>query len=35
VPASEADRVIDALNGRAIGSGADSQTVSLERVQVR
>jgi ATP-dependent RNA helicase DeaD len=35
VPASEADRVIEALNGRSIGSGADSQTVSLERVKVR
>jgi ATP-dependent RNA helicase DeaD len=33
VPASDADRVIEALNGRAIG--ADSQTVSLERVKVR
>ncbi|MGD1057567.1 MAG: DbpA RNA binding domain-containing protein, partial [Solirubrobacteraceae bacterium] len=35
VPASEADRVIEALNGRSIGSDKGSQTVSLERVKVR
>jgi ATP-dependent RNA helicase DeaD len=35
VPASEADRVIDALNGRAIGSGKGGPTVSLERVKVK
>ncbi len=35
VPAAEADRVIEALNGRPMGARAGSQTVSLERVKVR
>ena len=35
VPASEADRVIEALNGRAIAGGADGRTVSLERVKAK
>jgi ATP-dependent RNA helicase DeaD len=35
VPSAEADRVIEALNGRPMGARAGSQTVSLERVKVR
>ncbi len=35
VPAAEADRVIDALNGRPIASRAGSQTLSLERVPIK
>jgi ATP-dependent RNA helicase DeaD len=35
VPASDADRVIEALDGRAIGARSDGQSLSLERVKVR
>jgi ATP-dependent RNA helicase DeaD len=35
VPASDADRVIEALNGHTIGTREGSRTVSLERVEVR
>jgi len=35
VPAAEADRVIEALDGRSIGTGAGGQRVSLERVPVK
>jgi ATP-dependent RNA helicase DeaD len=34
VPAAEADRVIEAINGRSIGAGSPG-TLSLERVEVR
>ena len=35
VPATEADRVIEALNGRDMGGRAGGQSLSLERVEVR
>ena len=35
VPESEAERVIEALNGRSIGNHAGGQAVSLERVKAR
>jgi hypothetical protein len=35
VPTSEADKVIEALNGREIGTRDGGQSVSLERVKVR
>jgi ATP-dependent RNA helicase DeaD len=35
VPESEAERVIEALNGRSIGNHMGGQAVSLERVKVR
>jgi ATP-dependent RNA helicase DeaD len=35
VPASEADKVIEALNGREMGTRAGGQSLSLERVKVR
>ncbi|MCW3018486.1 MAG: box helicase, partial [Solirubrobacterales bacterium] len=35
VPASEADRVIEAIDGREIGTRAGGQPLSLERVKVR
>jgi ATP-dependent RNA helicase DeaD len=35
VPAMDADRVIDALNGRPIGTRAGGETITLERVEIR